>query len=188
MRERTRWIAPLRHTLLAIGIAVVAVCVVSMHQLSSDHTLATGEGGSHAHGAALTSTVHERLQPRIDHPSHGVGGAAVWTVLPGETMPASGVSLVSAGLMSAGIYMVTAEWGPISPSGDGDGCAGCASHLLRMATCLMALTLVVGARLLRPPTVRLMAWAKARPMFGLVTGRARSRPALSLVELSLRRT
>lgn len=161
-----------------------------MHQLSSDHVLATGDSGTHAHGAALTSTAHGHGNPAVvHHLSDGGNGAAIdLMALSGETMSAGGANLISANLISAGVGVAAVEWAPMTPSGEGDGCAGCASHLMLMATCLLALVLVVGVWLLRSPTVRLLVRAKTRLLSVVVIGRARIRPALSLVELSLRRT
>lgn len=161
-----------------------------MHQLSSDHTLATGDRGSQSHGANLAFKAHGHVEPApVDHLAGSVDGVASEVMAgQGNTMSSSRASLmsVSTGLVGAGVVAV--KWGPRVPLGDDDGCAGCASHLMLMATCLLALTLVVGAWLLLLPTVRLMAGAKARVLSVVVVGRARIRPTLSLVELSLRRT
>lgn len=79
--------------------------------------------------------------------------------------------------------------GGTSGMGSGD-CPGCGDHMMAVGCCLMALTLLVLVWTLAPPRPRTrppfllprLALAVARP------GPGRSVPALSLVELSLRRT
>jgi len=66
--------------------------------------------------------------------------------------------------------------------------SGCDDHRLLVVTCLLALTLLVTSWLLRPPGSRPLpssaAWRRSRTM----SPPCRRRPALTLVELAVRRT
>jgi hypothetical protein len=69
-----------------------------------------------------------------------------------------------------------------------DHCSDCSSHQMAFFTCLLALTLLVLAWSIAPPGLRLIApnspLAQPRPGSHVI----RRIPAMSLVELSLRRT
>jgi hypothetical protein len=69
-----------------------------------------------------------------------------------------------------------------------DHCSNCGSHQMAFSTCLLALTLLVLAWSMAPPGLRVIApnsrLALPRPGSHVV----RRIPAMSLVELSLRRT
>ena len=72
----------------------------------------------------------------------------------------------------------------------GDDCLTCGDHEMALGSCLLALTLLVLGWLLLPPRLRLvppflrprLAIALVRPNYVRIV------PALSLTELSLRRT
>ncbi len=148
-----RWRALLvdrrRRVGVALGALTLIAALIGMHQLSVDHTLATGQSaatpGQHSAGASI---MH----------------AAV----------VAGTTLTDA-VRAVG--------------GADDGCQGGCDHPGAMALCLLVLTLVVGAWLLRRPgsgswtSRRSGATVDAR----LIRGGWR-RPALTLAELSLRRT
>lgn len=141
-----------RRTLLAMSVAVIAVCIVSMHQLSSGHTLATADPAPRDHPVAM-------LAMTVEAPADLNLGSAV---------------------------AAPPTW--MTSDGDGGGCPSCAPHVMLMAACLLAFTLVVVRWLLRSPASRSVAWTRARSTSIVETGLVRVRPALSLVELSLRRT
>lgn len=171
----------LRRVLLAIGVAVVAVCVVSMHQLSSDHTLATADSAPHDHAGAMQASTSRVL---ADLPPEQQADHRVYLMVTGFTSCAATTSSTVATLSGVSIARAASTW--MTPAEGGGGCATSASHVMLMASCL--LTLVVASWLLRRPAFRSMAWARTRPSSVVATGRTRVRLPLSLVELSLRRT
>lgn len=67
-------------------------------------------------------------------------------------------------------------------------CAGCGRHAMLVTSCLLALTLLVLSRRLRPPNWRPVPVFLTRPPNPIVSSLGRPRPPLSLVELSVRRT
>lgn len=180
-RRRGQWAKTLRRALLTIGLAVVAVCVVGMHQLSSDHTLATADSGPLHHAGALQAmTAGGPGDPGLGgHPGDHAGDEMV-TAITDTTGSLSAASVT-------GTVIATAATWVTSNSGD-EGCASCGSHVMLMASCLLALTMVVASWLLRLPRAHTLPWRPIGLSTIVTTGRFRIRPPLSLVELSLRRT
>lgn len=181
--ERVSWGTVLRRCLLALTVAVIAVCVVSMHQLSNGHSLATVDAAPHDHAGVMPATsshAHADLPPS-GH-LEGPRGAPIVSALLHSTDGAIGVLTTNTHIVVAD----TSVW--MTPAGGDAGCASCAPHAMLMATCLLALTLVVASWRLRSPQIRLMARLQSRLWRIAATGQTRLRPPLSLVELSLRRT
>lgn len=182
-QRRKRWATVLRRVLLAVGVAVVAVCIVSMHQLSSDHTLATAGPVAHDHAGDMRANTSRVL---ADFPPEQQTAPRVDLMVTG--LIHSGTTTTSAVSALSGVRAVTAASTRMTPAQEEGGCAACSSHVMLMASCLLALTLVVASWLLRLPAFRAMAWARMRPTPIVATGRTRVRLPLTLVELSLRRT
>lgn len=150
-----------RHRLaLAVGLLAVVAALVGMHQMSLNHNLITGQASSFGH--------HPAQQPR-PHADPVVETAFV-TAVPGQAL-----------------HERSPEASHSFEDGSGGGCdAGC--HQGAMAACLLVLTLAGVARL-RRPTSRLLSPTRRRTRSALTEPVARGwRPALSLAELSLRRT
>lgn len=173
----------LRRALLAIGVAVVAVCVVSMHQLSSDHTLATADPAPPDHAGAMPASSFHVL---ADLPPEQQATHRVDLMVTGLTHSAATTTNAVSALSGVSVVTAASTW--MTPAEEEDGCAACTSHVMLMASCLLALTLVVASWLLRLPAFRAMAWAQTRPTPVVATGRTRVRLPLTLIELSLRRT
>lgn len=153
----------LRHFLLALSLLGVTLSVVGMHQLSIGHDVATGP--FHA--------------PHPDTTAH-VDSSALTSSLVTDTDMAG---------HSGGGHPSTA----LSPDGAGsgeNGCPSCDDHQMAFGSCLLALTLLVISWMLIPPRVRHLPPFLLPRLVPAVVGPAVGRlvPALSLTELSLRRT
>lgn len=147
-----------RRLTLALGALTVVAALVGMHQMSVDHSLVT------ARPAAATN--------RMAVDGGSLSSSASWWVQAVEAMHAHPTD---ASQPSAG-----------EANGDCDG--GC-PHPGAMTACLLALTLAVVAWLLRPPVPRWVPPLRRSRMLALADPPGRRwRPALSLTELSLRRT
>lgn len=158
---RNSW---LRHLLLGLSLVVVMLSIVGMHQLSVGHDVATGgQHGDHEHAAASA-----HLAP-VAH-SHGSDSVVAVAV--------AGVDLSAGNAMSGGAGLAA------------DGCPTCGDHDMALGSCLLALTLLVLSWALLPPRLRqLPPFLRLHLPPALVRpGYLRMVPALSLTELSLRRT
>lgn len=166
----------LRHALLTLGLLVVSLSVVGMHQLSLGHDFAAPSTGTQQpaaqhhpeHTDQVEGPVHARTAPHSPAGAHSVA-IGITTA----DSPVSGVAAIS---ISDGT------------SSDDSGCRGCGQHTMAFSACLLALTLLVLAwMLVRPRVLQLpprMLWR----LTTVVTFVARRVPALSLVELSVLRT
>lgn len=158
---RNSW---LRHLLLGLSLVVIMLGIVGMHQLSVGHDVATG-GQNGAHEPAAAS---DHLDTAAQSDSHGSD----------SVVAVAGIDLSAGHAASDGAGLAA------------DDCPTCGDHDMALGSCLLALTLLVlswallAPRLRQlPPFLRLhLPPALARPNY------VRMIPALSLTELSLRRT
>jgi hypothetical protein len=142
---------------------VVMLGIVGMHQLSVGHDLATGQASSHEHAETVG---HAQNAPLAQDGEH----LAAMAHLDHQAEPAPGAN-PGAGLA-------------------GENCLTCGDHEMALESCLLALTLLVLGWLLLPPRLRLLP-PFLRPRVAAVLVRPaylRLVPALTLTELSLRRT
>jgi hypothetical protein len=137
--------------------------IVGMHQLSVGHDVATSQTGHHEH---LETAGHVDAAPH----SHDSGNVMTATL--------ADLSLSAGHAFGGGGGAV------------GDDCATCGDHEMALGSCLLALTLLVLSWLLLPPRLRhLPPFLQPRAAPALVRpAYVRLVPALSLTELSLRRT
>jgi hypothetical protein len=159
--RRSAWLYRLQRPLLLwTGVVAVALSLLAMHQMSVNHTAADPKP------PAVSSVSADRHAAGPAH-SHAESAAVAHT-------PAGTVQV------AAGDRSLTALE---------DSCPGCAEHHSMALTCLVALTLLAVAWLLRVP-VRWPGLLARRPMRALLqTWRSRwIPPPLSLVELSISRT
>jgi hypothetical protein len=124
-------------------------------------------------GMHQLSVNHAMVGATADSHHDHVPAATFRTDLPAEILIGADAAI---GAMSAAVMPTT------------DHCSGCSSHQVAFSSCLLALTLLVLAWSIAPPGSRVIAPisrpAQARPGSHL----ARRIPAMSLLELSLRRT
>lgn len=107
---------------LLLGVVAVALSLLALHQLSSNHTAA---GPARDSVPATTESAHLTLGTRADPHAAEIGGS--------------------------GHVQLSAPSGTGHPAADGDGCPGCTDHSAMALTCLAALVLmVVGWKLLPP--------------------------------------
>lgn len=152
----------LRHLLFALSLVVVALSVVGMHQLSVGHEVATSQTGQHTDSGG-GAHLHSR-----DH-----AGDPAAPLVQVDHVAEQALASVAAG----------------GTAGDG-ACPDCGEHQMLFGSCLLALSLLVLVRMLAPPRLRQLppfllprlTAARLGPVLGRVV------PALSLTELSLRRT
>lgn len=152
-----------RHLLLGLSVVVVMLGIVGMHQLSVGHDVATGQVSSHKHAETAG---HAQTAPHAHDGDH----LATMAHLDQQAEPAPGAS-AGAGLA-------------------GEDCLTCGDHEMALGSCLLALTLLVLGWLLLPPRLRLLP-PFLRPRVAAVLVRPAYLwlvPALTLTELSLRRT
>ena len=147
-----------RRLALAVGALTVVAALVGMHQMSVDHTLVT----------ARPAAAGDRMA--VDGGS--LSSSTSWWIQAGEAMHAH----------------PAAAGHPPAVEVDGDCEGGC--HLPGAITaCLLALTLAVVAWLLRLPRDWWLPLQRRSKLLALAVPPGRwCRPALSLTELSLRRT
>lgn len=154
----------LRHLLLALSLVVVTLSVVGMHQLSMGHDIATGPSSSHAHpdttAHADSSALTSSLVTDTDMAGHSGGGHR------------------------------SNALDPNGAGGKGNACSSCDDHQMAFGSCLLALTLLVISWMLIPPRARHLPPFLLPRLVPAAVGPAVGRlvPALSLTELSLRRT
>ena len=150
--------------LLWVGVAVVAVSLLAMHQSSASHTAA----------GPITPNVAS---------SDGPGSHTAADIGSSDHMPGSDSHSVDQSYAGGAVF----GGGPSTPI-DSD-CPGCGAHQTMALTCLVALTsLAVGWLLARPTR-----WRRLLPRYS-VRGFPQDvrclwqRPPSSLVELSISRT
>ncbi len=154
----------LRHLLLALSLVVMTLGVVGMHQLSIGHDVATGPSDVHTHldttANADVAVLTSSLVPNADMAGH-----------PADGRPSTALTQDGA-------------------RGGGNACPSCDDHQMAFGSCLLALTLLVISWMLIPPRLRhLPPFLLPRSALAAVGPTvARLVPALSLMELSLRRT
>lgn len=161
-----RWVrnGRVRHLLLGLGVAVVMLGIVGMHQLSVGHNIATGQAGLHRYAETVD-------QAGTAPHGHDAG--------PPAAMAHLGFHFEPSARAAAG-----------TGAGVDEGCLTCDDHDLAAGSCLLALTLLVLGWLLLPPQLRLVP-PFLRPRLAVTLVRPeylRLVPALTLTELSLRRT
>ena len=163
---RTSW---LRHLLLGLSLVVVMLSIVGMHQLSVGHDVATGQH-SVAAGGQHGAHEHAAASNHLDPAAHSHGSDSVVAV--------AGVDLSAGHAASGGAGLAA------------DDCPTCGDHDMALGSCLLALTLLVLSWALLPPRLRqLPPFLRLQLPLALVRpSYVRMVPALSLAELSLRRT
>ena len=145
---------------LLLGVVAVALSLLAMHQLSSNHTAA----GPAAPGspAAATDAAHEMSVGHADSHEADIGGADH--------------------------THLTASAGDGHPASEDGGCPGCADHSAMALTCLAALVLLMGGWMLTRPLAGRGLWLRRLVPLLVVERRSwRPRPR-SLAELSVSRT
>lgn len=188
------WVGWLRRLILCSALFLVVLGVLGMHQLYLGHDFATPpQAGNHEHGeghheaAKHEVMLHEVTQQMEDADLAGrslhqatadadpSAGLAFATDVQGQT-DASRKTGASA-----------ASWGGSSRVG-GDACPDCGQHSMAFGACLVAMTLLVLTWLLRRPRVQPLPprWLRQPATVTVLVGRVL--PALSLTELSVRRT
>jgi hypothetical protein len=151
---RSSWL----RLLLGVGVIVVALGVLGMHQLSRGHTLVTPTAPSAG------------AQPRASASMDGSDTPE------SQLRAAFDVQAPSVGHDDEGGH----KQQPCL--------AGCQDHPLMLMACVLALTLLVLAWRLAPPTLRDLPWFRARHLQVRIPLAGRRPPALTLTELSVRRT
>lgn len=162
-----------RRFLLTWGLLLVALSVVGMHQLSVGHAMVTSN-------AVLTPAAEGHIGHQTRDFQHSDPATAAVNATRSDTsFPAPGNHIAE--LTVSGVTVLTSVL-----SADTTGCSGCSKHTMVAMTCLLVLTaLILPSPHRRPPQIPSFS-TKLR----LTPNRSHGRvlPALSLVELSLRRT
>jgi len=168
---------------LTFAVLLVSLTVVGMHQLSFNHAL-IGVPRSAAE-AAMGDGPHHGDQPRqLNSPiAHAAANAADQPAdLPEHTLASIAQRVGHAGSTAT----------PLLPGAGADlawqGCPGCGGPTMGSMTCLLALTLLVLLVLHQLPRSRLIPMFLKTPQTVATVSSGCPRRALSLVELSLRRT
>jgi hypothetical protein len=148
-----------RRALVCVGVMVVALGVLGTHQLSWHYVFATA-GASHPH-----------------------------YLMPADVTSHKGIAAQAAlALPDTGETTILAQGSPLTAAIHGTCDGACENHQVVAGTCLLALTVLVIA-CLRPPRMRTRRGLSAyRHVLMTPRLRARRPRALTLVELSVRRT
>ncbi|MDN5762379.1 MAG: hypothetical protein L0H41_08700 [Microlunatus sp.] len=146
---------------LLLGVLAVALSLLAMHQLSSNHTAA---GPPAAAVSVATDAAHLTLSSgaHADTPAADAGGTdhAHLTVASGDGHPAS----------------------------EDGGCPGCADHSAMALTCLAALVLLIGGWMLSRPRLGRGLWFRRAVPLLMVDRRSWVPRPRSLAELAISRT
>jgi hypothetical protein len=151
-RGRGSWL----QTVVGLTVAVVALSVLGMHQLSLDHTF---------------------VAPKVE----AGAGPHVSTLMSGSDTPTLSQQAVF------DLQAPSVDHDHESDHGPQPCLTGCDDHPM-MVTCLLALTLLVLAWRLHAPTLRDLPPLSASCSPGRAPLSGRRPPALTLAELSVRRT
>lgn len=164
-------------SLLTFGLLLVALSVVGMHQLSVGHSMVTFLTTD----AAPKSAANDRGSKHTGN-SHQVSPATAAVNAGGTdtSIPAPGDQ--AAGPSTAAVTATTSVMGS-----DATDCAGCGQHTMAVMTCLLVLTVLIPPWLHRLPTSTRIPLFLTKPRLTSTPFLSRLLPALSLVELSLRR-
>lgn len=153
-----------RRVALSAALAVIALAVIGMHQLSLGHLFVTTTGSAAADHTHATSS----------HASPSRADMAMMTSM------SSGAADSPARSAAPSVWMGSATEG---------GCTDCGDHVMGPVTCLLALTLLVLFWWLRLPRPRTSPPVRRRLRSRVALQRRRPRiHALSLLELSILRT
>lgn len=155
-----------RRLLVAVGLGVVSLAVVGMHQLSLGHLFVT------------------TADPAVDGHAHAASSPA--------GVPRVAVEMTSMAAMP-GTTADGYDGGAAAPAGSDSalegGCTSCGDHMMGPASCLLAMTLLVLFWWLRLPLPRPLPPLRRERRSRVSLRRRRPRIyALSLLELSILRT
>lgn len=146
---------------LLLGVLAVALSLLAMHQLSSNHTAADPPA---AQVSVATDAAHLTLNPRVHADTHAAGNG-------GTDHP-----------------HLTVTSGDEHPASEGGGCPGCADHSAMALTCLAALVLLLAGWLLTRPRPGRGLWLRRQVPLLTVDRRSWVLRPRSLAELAVSRT
>ena len=146
---------------LLLGVLAIALSLLAMHQLSSNHTAA---GPPAAQESVATGDAHLTLNPVMHVDTHAAG---------------------TGGTDHAHLSVASGDGHPASEDG---GCPGCADHSAMALTCLAALVLLLGGWLLTRPRLGRGLWLRRVVPLLMVDSRSWAPRPRSLAELAVSRT
>lgn len=146
---------------LLLGVLGVALSLLAMHQLSSNHTAA---GPPAAQVSVATDAAHLTLNPVAHADTHAAGAG---------------------GTEHAHLSVSSVDEHPASEDG---GCPGCADHSAMALTCLAALVLLIGGWMLTRPRIGRGLWIRRVVPLLIVDRRSWAPRPRSLAELAVSRT
>ncbi len=155
---------------LLLGVLAVALSVLAMHQLSSNHT-AAGPPAAQVPGATDSAHLTPTSGAHADPHAPDAGGPA-----PAHLTGASD---------HAPLPVASGDGHPASEDG---GCPGCADHSAMTLTCLAALVLLLGGWMLTRPRLWRGLWLRRVVPLLMVDRRSWAPRPRSLVELAVSRT